>query len=289
VTSLLAQIAVGLALFYVGFVAMVWWFQDQIVFQPPRGIAQTSVAARQVHYRTSDGLELFAYIVGECADDAPLVLAFHGNADIARWFIPWADQVVRRTGACVMLPEYRGYDGLPGRPTYAASAHDAMAALDYVRDSLHISADRLVLFGHSLGTAIAAELATVAAPRSLILQAPFSTARAIATRSFTWAVTGLWSIISHVHFDTLARVRALSSPVWVVHGDRDIVIPARMGRAVFAAAACKGELLIVAGAGHNDVPDAGGEAYWAWLARAITAPTKPALTRDGRAETKPVP
>ena len=288
-TSLLAYIAVGLALFYVGFVAMVWWFQDQIVFQPPRGIAQTSVAARQVHYHTSDGLELFAYIVGQCADNAPLVLAFHGNADVARWLVPWADEVVRRTGACVMLPEYRGYDGAPGRPTYAASARDAKAALDYARDSLHVGADRLVLFGHSLGTAIAAELAAITAPRSLILQAPFSTARAIATRSFTLAVTGLWSIISHVHFDTLARVRALSSPVWVAHGDRDIVIPARMGRAVFAAAARKGELLIIPGAGHNDVPDAGGAAYWAWLTRAINKPTEPALTRDDRAETKPAP
>ena len=288
-TSLLAYIAVGLALFYVGLVAMVWRFQDQIVFQPPRGIAQTNVAARQVHYRTSDGLELFAYVVGHCTERAPLVLAFHGNADVARWLVPWANEVVQRTGACVMLPEYRGYDGAPGRPTYAASAYDARAALDYARDSLHVGADRLVLFGHSLGTAIAAELAAVAAPRSLVLQAPFSTARAIATRSFTLAVTGLWSIISHVHFDTLARVRALSSPVWVAHGDRDIVIPARMGRAVFQAAARKGELLIIPGAGHNDVPDVGGAAYWAWLERAIGAPAGASLIRDDRSGTKPEP
>jgi uncharacterized protein len=289
VTSLLAHIAVGLALFYVGLVAMVWWFQDQIVFQPPRGIAQTSVAARQVRYRTSDGLELFAYIVGQCTDTAPLVLAFHGNADVARWLVPWANEVVQRTGACVMLPEYRGYDGAPGRPTYAASALDARAALDYARDSMHVGADRLVLFGHSLGTAIAAELAAVAAPRSLVLQAPFSTARAIATRSFTLAVTGLWSIISHVHFDTLTRVRSLSSPVWVAHGDRDIVIPARMGRAVFQAAARKGELLIIPGAGHNDVPEVGGAAYWTWLERAIGAPADAAVIRVDRAGTKPVP
>ena len=288
-TSLLADIAIALALLYVGLVAVVWWFQDQIVFQPPHGIARTSVAARQVHYRTSDGLELFAYIVGECGAETPLVLAFHGNADIARWLVPWATEVVHRTGACVMLPEYRGYDGAPGRPTYAASARDATAALDYARDSLRVGADRLVLFGHSLGTAIAAELAAVTAPRSLVLQAPFSTARAIATRSFTLAVTGLWSIISHVHFDTISRVRALSSPVWVAHGDRDIVIPVRMGREVFAAAARKGELLVIPGAGHNDVPDVGGAAYWAWLTRAITAPAEPAIIRGDRAEMKRAP
>ncbi|MFI5228254.1 MAG: alpha/beta hydrolase [Gemmatimonadales bacterium] len=288
-TSLLTNVAVGLALLYVGLLAMVWWFQDQIVFQPPHGVAQTDVAARQVRYRTSDGLELFAYIVGTCNGTAPLVLAFHGNADLARWLVPWASEVVRRTGACIMLPEYRGYDGAPGRPTYAASARDARAALDYARASLHLPPDRVVLFGHSLGTAVAAELAAVVTPRALVLQAPFSTARAIATRTFTLAVTGLWPLISHVHFDTLARVRALSSPVWVAHGDRDIVIPVRMGRAVFAAAAHPGELLIVPGAGHNDVAEVGGALYWSWLARAIESPASPTVNRGDRSETRQAP
>jgi hypothetical protein len=289
VTSLLTNVAVGLACFYVGLLAMVWWFQDQIVFQPPHGIARTDVAARQVRYRTADGLELFAYILGACTDTSPLVLAFHGNADLARWLVPWASEVVRRTGACVMLPEYRGYDGAPGRPSYAASARDARAALDYARDSLHVPADRVVLFGHSLGTAIAAELAAVIAPRALVLQAPFSTARAIATRTFTVAVTGLWSLISHVHFDTLARVHALSSPVWVAHGDRDFVIPVRMGRAVFAAATNPGELLIVPGAGHNDVADVGGARYWNWLVRAIGSPATDTINRVDRSETRRAP
>ena len=57
--------------------------------------------------------------------------------------------------------------------------------------------------------------------------------------------------------------------MWVAHGDRDLVIPVRMGREVFAAARHPGELLIVPGAGHNDVAEVGGEAYWGWLTRAL--------------------
>ena len=213
----------------------------------------------------SDGVELFAYVVGECTSANTVIIAFHGNADIARWFVPWAFDVVRQTSACVIVPEYRGYDGAGGRPTYASSALDARAAVDYARQSLGADQSRLVYFGHSLGTAIATELARAQSPRSLILQSPFTSARAMARRMFVPGLTLFWSTISRVHFDTVVAVRSLRCPVWVAHGTRDVVIPVRMGREVFNSAAVKGELLIVDGAGHNDVPEVGGEAYWRWL------------------------
>ena len=116
---------------------------------------------------------------------------------------------------------------------------------------------------------MAAELAARQAPRALVLQSPLSTARAMAARLGVPGVTRLWWLISRIHFDTPACVRALAAPVWVAHGDRDIVIPVRMGHEVFAAASDKGELLVVKGAGHNDVAEVGGEAYWSWLVRAV--------------------
>jgi pimeloyl-ACP methyl ester carboxylesterase len=266
---LLLLTAVGLVALYAGALLLLWRFQEQVVFQPPRFASAARVAARQVRYATSDGIELFAYVVGSCTPQATVVLAFHGNADVSRWLVPWASELANRTGACVVLPEYRGYDGLPGVPTYAASANDARAALEYVRDSLGVQPGRLVYFGHSLGTAIATELAGSEAPRALVLQSPFSSARAMAARMIVPGLTLFWSMISRVHFDTIARVRTLEAPVWVAHGDRDVIIPVRMGREVFDAARVKGELLIVAGAGHNDVPVVGGAAYWSWLSRAI--------------------
>src|SRR6185437_13595364 len=119
---------------------------------------------------------------------------------LARWFVPWAKRVHRETGACVVLPEYRGYDGLAPSPTYATSAYDARAAYDYVRDPLDVSPERIVFFGHSLGTAIAAELSSVAPPRALVLQAPFSTARAMGARMFLPGLTVFWRFVSRVHF-----------------------------------------------------------------------------------------
>jgi fermentation-respiration switch protein FrsA (DUF1100 family) len=80
-----------------------------------------------------------------------------------------------------------------------------------------------------------------------------------------------WRAIARVHFDTERRVRELDAPVWVAHGERDLIIPARFGRRVYEAAKVKGDLLLVPRAGHNDVALAGGDAYWDWLARAVAS------------------
>ncbi|HEV8216296.1 MAG TPA: alpha/beta hydrolase [Gemmatimonadaceae bacterium] len=269
-TQIVSWVLIGLGLGYVGLLLLLWGFQERVVFQPPAPVPASAglFETRRVDYLTSDGVRLFAYVVGQCTDQQPVMLVFHGNADVARWLVPWAQEAAKRTNLCVVLAEYRGYDGLAGAPSYAASAQDALAALQFTRDSLGVTPDRLVLFGHSLGTAIAAELAMTVQPRALVLQSPFTTAKDMARRMFVPGLNALWRLISRVHFDTLARVKSLAAPVSVVHGDRDFIIPDWMGRAVYNGAKEKGQLLIVHGAGHNDVPQVGAEAYWAWLARA---------------------
>jgi fermentation-respiration switch protein FrsA (DUF1100 family) len=188
-----------------------------------------------------------------------------------------------------MLPEYRGYDGIVGVPSYEGSARDSRAALAYVRDSLHVASSRTVYFGHSLGSAIAAELAAVEPPRALVLQSPFSTAQAMASRMFIPGLAALWGLVSRIHFDTVGRVRSLMAPVSVAHGDRDAIIPVSMGRDVFDAARRRGELLIVHGAGHNDVADVGGAEYWTWLDRAVRGTTMRGATPGAPAERQSAP
>jgi fermentation-respiration switch protein FrsA (DUF1100 family) len=272
VSELIFPLLLVLAIAYLTALVLLWRFQERVVFQAPRLPSTAEMRALgnvdKVTFRAADGAELFAFVVGDPSSAPFVMLAFHGNADLARWLVPWASQVSRETGAAVVLPEYRGYDGLGDPPTYFGVGQDAIAALTFVRDELHVADSRIVYFGHSLGSAVAAELAAVAPPRALILQSPFTSARAMARRMIVPGLGALWRVISRVHYDTIGRVRRLSSPVWVAHGDRDLVIPLRMGREVFAAAARRGELLIVRGAGHNDVDEVGGDAYWDWLRRA---------------------
>jgi pimeloyl-ACP methyl ester carboxylesterase len=286
VTHVLSYVALGLITMYAGSLLMLWHFQERILFQPPMVVDASPVSARQVHYRASDGTALFAFVVGECTPTSTVVLAFHGNAEVSRWLVPWASKLARESSACVVLAEYRGYDGLSGSPSYASSSHDARAALDFIVDSLKGSTENIILYGHSLGTAIAAELGTTFHPRALVLQAPFSSAKEMAARMIVPGLRTLFRIISRIHFDTVARVREIAAPTWVVHGDRDFVVPVRMGREVFAAAEQRGELLIVPGAGHNNVADVGGRAYWSWLVRAVRSQPAASPTLDAAAGTR---
>lgn len=256
-------------------VGMAWRYQERIVWQPPAQYPSGDpVGARRVRFSATDGQPLFGYVVDDASDTAVAqsaspILVFHGNADLAAWTVPWARELSRRTNRRVFVPEYRGYAGSGGTPTYAASALDADAAYRFARDSLDPGGRPVVLFGHSLGAAIATELAAREGAAVLVLQSPFSSVRTMARLMFGSPVLAVWPIIARVHFDNIARVRAIDTPVWVAHGDRDNVIPTVMGREVFAAARRPGELLIVRGAGHNDMAEVGGEAYWRWLARAL--------------------
>jgi uncharacterized protein len=209
----LAWIAAALVLCYAGALVSLWWYQERIVFQPPADVTSSPVAARHVQYRASDGVELFAYVVGDHSPDSTVILAFHGNADLARWLVPWATLVAHETRTCVMLAEYRGYDGLAGVPSYEASSLDARAALAYLRTAMSITPENTVYFGHSLGTAVAAELAAADPPRVLVLQSPFSSARAMARRLIVPGLSTFWHLVSRVHFDTEALVRGLAVPV----------------------------------------------------------------------------
>jgi uncharacterized protein len=275
-------IAIAAALAWV-LVASLWLWrnQERVVFQPPAVVADAPPPARRVRFRAADGHPLFGYVIAP-TDSGPsagatLVIAFHGNADLAAWLAPWALALADRARVTVFLAEYRGYAGIPGDPTYESAGADARGALAFARSELKPS--RIVLFGHSLGTAVAADLAAVMdePPVALVLQSPFTSALEMAARLLVPPVPWLWRTISRVHYDTRARVAALECPVWVAHGTRDVVIPVRMGRQVFAAARRRGELLIVEAGGHNEVAEIGGERYWRWLTSAVMPPASAAV------------
>lgn len=249
--------------------------QERVVFQPPtvpRGLGlhiAEREQVRQVSYRAEDDAGLTGFVVGNPEHSERLLIAFHGNGDIARLLVPWAQAATRVMSLAVLLPELRGYDNLPGRPTYLAAALDARAARHFAARVLGVPDDRVAYFGHSLGSAIATELASESMPCALLLQSPFVSARAMARRMALPGLSLFWPIVSRVHYDTESRVRELATPVSVVHGLRDLIVPARMGRAVYEAARTKGELLLVPTAGHNDVAERAPADYWRWFRSAL--------------------
>lgn len=253
-------------------VAILWWQQEKILFQPPGQVDLQHPSANKIEFTAIDGQVLFGFLVGEITNSG-VVLAFHGNADLAVWQLEWAAEVVRRFGVAVFLAEYRGYGGIKGRPTYASSRIDADAAYDALVTELSVSPDRLIYFGHSLGSAVATELAARHPTRTLLLQSPFTSAREMARLIVARAFASLWKVVSRIHFDNVAVVRELDACVSVIHGTSDLVIPSRMGSAVYEAAKVKGAFALVKNAGHNNVVEVAGESYWTWFSTALQGTT----------------
>jgi len=249
-------------------VLLLWRSQERILFQPPR-LDEDAPEAGRITYEAIDGQRLAGYLIGDPRDAPGVLICFHGNADLALWQLDWARAIHKRTGCAVFLAEYRGYMSLGGVPTYATSKLDARAAYDHMRIVYGVDPDRVAYFGHSLGSGIAAELAEIHPPRSLLLQAPFTTAQAMA-RLIVWPpITYIWKIFSRIHFDTMAIVGELDAPVCVAHGKRDRIVPFRMGMEVFNHAKRKGPLLVVDRAGHSDVAQVAGEDYWHWMSESL--------------------
>lgn len=265
---LLTAIAIIAGVFLL-LLALIWWGQEKLVYFPPPGPYDHPAEAHRIDYFAADGQPLLAYVIGDPATAPGVVLCFHGNADLSVHQVDWAREINRRTGYAVALAEYRGYMGLGGKPTYEGVRLDAEAAYEMVRSRLGVDSSRIALFGYSLGSAVAAELALKHGPRVLLLQAPFTSAREMAPRVISPPLALAFRLISRVHYDTRSAVAVIDAPVWVVHGTRDGVIAVEMGRAVYAAAKRKGELLIVDDAQHNDLAGLGGAVYWEWLDRAL--------------------
>lgn len=258
----------AIAVLVVALVFVLWRVQERILFQPPELDAPVPETGRII-YDALDGQRLTGFLVGDPASARGIVICFHGNADLAVRQLEWAHVVQRVTDCAVFLAEYRGYMSLGGLPTYESTKLDARAAYDQVRVGFGIERARVAYFGHSLGSAIATELAEAHPPAALLLQSPFTSARAMARLIISAPLELLWRTISRIHFDTRRAVADLDVPVSVAHGKHDRLVPVRMGIDVYEAARIKGRLLLVDEAGHNDVPNAGGKAYWEWICSAL--------------------
>jgi uncharacterized protein len=250
-------------------VLLLWSMQERVAYQPQGPPYPSPKEVTRVDYTAGDGQPLFGYLVGDTSEADGVVLAFHGNADLAALQVSWAREVAERTGHAVLLAEYRGYAGLPGRPTYAGLKLDALAAYDFLVDSLGAQPQSIAVFGHSLGTAIAVELASERPTHAVLLQSPFTSSRDMASRMVSRPIAMLLHVFTRIPYDTRARVSRLDAPVWIIHGQRDLIVPARMGQAVYQSVKRKGSFVVVEGAGHNDVTAADGDRYWKWVAAAL--------------------
>jgi fermentation-respiration switch protein FrsA (DUF1100 family) len=239
---------------YVAFAAFAWLVSDRMIFQPP----SPSYRAGQlpiVMLPTAHGSIATLHLPNPRA--TLTVLYAHGNAEDLGQLVPWLEEL-RRAGFSVLAFDYRGYGLSTGGPTSAAGATDDMAAVyHHAVSTLKIPPSRLVLYGRSVGSGPATDLAARVPAGGLVLESAFVSAFRVLTRV---------SLLPFDRFHNLRHIRRVRCPVLVIHGTADEVIPASHGRRLYEAAGQPKQALWIEGAHHNDVALVGGARYWLALA-----------------------
>jgi len=218
----------------------------------------------EVWFQAHDGPRLFGWYVP--ATGLPAVLLWcHGNAgNIIHRLENLA--ALHRMGLSVLLFDYRGYGRSEGMPSEPGLYQDALAAYEVLITTKRVRPDRVVLFGRSLGAAVAGTLASQRPAAGLILESAFPSVESLA-RFHYWGLPMHWLVSAE--FDLAGRLREARLPVLVVHGDRDSLVPLQLGQAVFEAARPPKDLYVVHGADHNDLVRIGGAPYFERLRRFV--------------------
>lgn len=232
---------------YVLVVAAIYVGQRRLLFQPSPGAGAAmapSAAMTALKTAAEDGVSVTHWLA-PAPPGRPTVVLFHGNGGAVGDLMPWAEGL-RSAGYGVVLADYRGYSGNPGTPSETGLYADARALLAALnRQGI---ADRdIVLFGWSLGSGVATEMALEHRVRALVLLAPFDSVVAVAAGHYPWVPVRalMWD-----RFDSRSKIAAVDTPVMIVHGSADAAVPVERGQALFAAAQEPKRLRILPQVGH---------------------------------------
>lgn len=219
--------------------------------------ARSGLPLEDVWFQSSDGTKLFGWYVESAATSA-VVLWCHGNAGNIINRLENLRELYR-LGLSVFLFDYRGYGRSHGSPSEEGLYQDAFGAYDYLTRTRMIRPERIVLFGRSLGAAVAAEVASHKPAAGLILESSFPSIEAVA--KFHYGGVPVHWLLS-AEFRLIDRLPQLSLPKLIVHGDQDDIIPIELGRQVFEAAKPPKSFYVIKGADHNNSYYVGGEPYF---------------------------
>ncbi len=249
---MLLSLTIMMALIYAALAALIFFVQPKLVYYPEigRGIAETPHSSgliyESVEVETADGERLHGWFV-PAPDAKATVLFFHGNAGNISHRIGYLSMFYR-LGYNTFIFDYRGYGESSGKPTEQGTYRDAVAAWQYITEKKAIPPADVVLFGESLGGAIASWLAAREIPGVLVLVSAFTSVPDMGAQLYPYLPIRR---LSRFEYNTLEHLKDVTCPVFVAHSPQDEIVPFAQGRAIYEAARNPKQFLELQG-GHND-------------------------------------
>jgi len=254
------MLAMGVAAALLLIVVGIRLFENFFIYFPPRfpkGFSPPELYGLHVEdvwLTTLDKVRVNAWYLPNPASEKVL-LWFHGNAENIGHGLEHL-RFYSRLAVNVFAVDYRGFGKSEGSPDETGVYRDADAAYDYLVRERHIQPKNIIVFGHSLGGAVAIDLASRRECGGLIVQSSFTSAKDMARRMFR---IPLFEYLPKSQFDSLVKIRRVRAPILIVHGTRDHVVPFSMGQRLFAAAPEPKFFFPVEDAGHNNLVEVGGD------------------------------
>lgn len=238
------------------------YFPEKKVISTP---ADVDLRYEDLYLTTGDGVKINAWFV-PFEKSRRTLLWFHGNGGNIGNRVDLLSLLHQKLKSNILIIDYRGYGLSEGEISEEGTRTDARAAYDYLLSRKDINPQEIVLFGRSLGAAVAIDLAADLKHGALILEAPFTSIKAMAKKTFPFLPTG---IILKTRYDSISKIKSIRLPLLILHGNRDQVVPFAQGQTLFEAANAPKTFYTIQGAGHNDSYIVGGKGYFEALQRFI--------------------
>jgi fermentation-respiration switch protein FrsA (DUF1100 family) len=263
-------------------IALAWLFQRRLIYLAGPGNVPAAAtilhAGEDVAFDTADGLPLRGWFVpATTGQSQATVLVLNGNAGNRVARAPLAAEL-SRAGLSVLLLDYRGYGGNPGRPSQSGLLADARAAYAYLTGRGDVDPARLVYFGESLGAAVAVQLAVERPPMALVLRSPFTSLADVGRVHYPFLPVRL---LLKDRYSSIERVGGLRSPTLVLAGARDGIVPWQQSRRLAEAIPEPKRFVLIPNADHNSFELLAGRRLIGEVVRFVVDAGRPAGRADG--------
>lgn len=246
--------------------------ENSIIFYPDKALddrpSNWDLCYKDIQFLTPDGQKLHGWFF-PVSGKSPVLLFCHGNAGNISHRIENIKFLVKRD-ISVFIFDYRGYGQSSGRPSEKGIYIDGIAAYDYLTEIEKISPDRIVIFGRSIGGAVAIEVALQRKVRCLIIESTFTSTKDMAKTIFPFFIFS--PFLPH-HYNNILKIVGVTIPKLIIHGEDDNIVPFSMGNKLFAQATEPKLFLPIHRAGHNDTYVVGGGDYFEAIVNFILSST----------------